>query len=1110
MAIDPTIRDQAYQFFIEEAPELLHQIESGLLCLSQERSVAQVHTLMRSAHSLKGGAASVGLDTIATLAHRLENIFKALYSDRLVVDAQLESQLLQAYDCLRLPLMEQIAQGYFNADQALSIAEPILTQIEQQCGDALSQTESYIPSSSELGVDLVVSIFEVDVAQGLERLAMVLEQPQQYQVAEELRAQVEVFAGFAELLSLPGFGAVVGMVQQALTQSPDRALEIAQLALAEFERSRQAILAGDRTLSSVSPGLVALAQEAQIPDVALQPSELEAKIADPEVSPIEAALPFLESIFGDVAFDDPALDRLAGLADLTGLADFTDFTDFTAASAIELPAIDAIAARESDIDGLEVELRESAQDTEVGEDWEDGEDEEIGAIVAEMVTEELIAEEPITTEPIVESTLVKADSLLPASLGQFPLPPTELHYSTRTRFYSGAEVPPPIEPPATNLTVRVDAERLERMNNLTGELMINRDGLALQNEQLQGVLRELLNRFERFQKLTHQFRNLADQTLTETDRSPQPEKQEAAVAGTAGNGQSGVATLSTFNPMVSSSVLMEFDTLEMDDYGALHFQIQEILEDVVQLEEAVEDITLFARQSNQILDQQRQTLNSLQNEVKWARMLPLGEVLNRFPRLLRDLSNTYGKSVNLKLTGTDILVDKAILEKLYDPLLHLLRNAFDHGIESPVLRQQQGKPEQGQIEIRAYHKGNQTMIEVRDDGQGLNLDRIRHRAFELGWLPAHQLLVTPVDRLLDFIFAPGFSTAHQVSELSGRGVGLDVVRAQLAAIKGSISVDSAPGQGTTFTLHLPLTLTIARLIIGMVGSTAFAISADSVEEIITPAVDQIRQSGRQRFLYWREQIIPIHHLATLLHYTCPIPEVPPSRALSAIATPADWEPPLLLLRQEQGFVALEVDRLVNEQELVIKPFGSAVAPPPYIYGCTILGDGRLVPVMDALALLGWNQDSMQSTSGSRLNAQDTADAVRPTAPTIPTLQTPTILVVDDAITVRRTLALSLEREGFRVLQARDGWEAIDQLQQSTLVQLVICDIEMPNMNGFEFLSYRRQTPELADVPVVMLTSRSNEKHRWLALQLGALDYFTKPYLEQEFLAAIKGIVRSKG
>ena len=246
MSISPEIRDQAYQFFIEEAPELLQVLESGLLTLRQERSTAKVHDLMRAAHSLKGGAASVDLHAIKTIAHRLEDILKAFYSDDVVIDSTLESLLLRAYDCLRLPLMEQITTGYSDPEFSLDMALPIFEQLEAQLGAAMAQTENFIPSSSDLGIDMVLSIFDVDVGQGLERLTAVLANPQDYEVAGELRAQAEVFEGFAELLDLPGFGATAQATLKALDTQPDEAVLITQLALIDFQTARDAVLAGER------------------------------------------------------------------------------------------------------------------------------------------------------------------------------------------------------------------------------------------------------------------------------------------------------------------------------------------------------------------------------------------------------------------------------------------------------------------------------------------------------------------------------------------------------------------------------------------------------------------------------------------------------------------------------------------------------------------------------------------------------------------------------------------------------------------------------------------------------------------------------------------------
>jgi two-component system, chemotaxis family, sensor histidine kinase and response regulator PixL len=1120
MAVNPDIRDQAYKFFIEEVPEFLQAIETELLTLRQERSNSKIHSLMRTSHSIKGGAAGVGLDAIATLAHRLENIFKALYSETVEIDTDLESQLLSAYDCLRLPLMQQIASGQFDASQALATAEPIFAQIEERLRDALAEVENYdIPTSADLGVDMTLSIFEVDVAQGLDRLTTVVASPQNYHVAGELSQQAEIFVELAEILNKPGLGVIAEAALAALNAHPDKALQITQLALVDLQTYREAVLAGNPTQDgNLSPALLALTQPGvggfAVEQEALvqnwseevlhqveQHEEFTVEGHSDQFDPLQQAIAELESF---AASCEDSYDNLSN----TDLAD-TDESVFPIILDGELADEDLSISEdfEEESSSWEELLRDAVATFET-------EGSASSSLVRITSTLKGLQHQPgdrATPTDIPETIDVTAQTVETSSIEQFKLtspllPPTKQPKPISTTIHQ-KDVPV-----TSNVTVRVDADRLERMNNLVSESAIHRSGLSLDNRQLQGSVRELLNRAAAIEQMVEQLRKVSDQTLV-PDQSYSHDTFSGSVD------QLGKLT----------TTQADFDSLEMDSYGTLHSLLQRFLEDMVQLKESVADISVFARQSDRTLEQLRKTLTHLQDDFVWVRMLPLGEILNHFPRILRDLSTTYHKPVSLKLSGTGVLVDKAVLEKIYDPLLHLLRNAFDHGIELPDIRRQQGKSEQGEIEIKAYHQGGQTIIEVRDDGRGLDLEAIGRRAWEMGLLSLEQLANVSENQLCDLIFVPGFSTAKQVNELSGRGVGLDVVRSQLAILKGAIAVISKPGVGTTFTIRLPLTLTSAKLIVGLVGSKAVALPSDSIEEIVLPKADQIKRNGSQRFLKWRGQIAPIYRVADLLDYAYPVPETPLGRALVVESSSTDLTPPLLVLNQGEQVFALEIDQLVTEQKLVIKPFGAAVAPPSYTYGCTILGDGSLIPVIDGAALVDQplTRDSQSAiaqetppkaiASGSELSSNiaigfdQTATASNnssgsKTLALFNTATVPTVLVVDDAVSLRQTLALSLERAGYRVLQAGDGWEAIKQLQSNSSVKLVICDIEMPNMNGFDFMNHRRQEPQLQKIPLVMLTSRSNDKHRRLAMHLGATAYFTKPYIEQGFLTAIKDIL----
>ncbi len=1248
MTLDADIRDQAYQFFIQEAPELLQVMETELLTLRHERTTTKIHSVMRAAHSIKGGAASVGLEGIKILAHRLEDFFKALHNEEVDFNQELESYLLQAYDCLRIPLMEQISTGYFNAEQAIAIAEPVFAQIEEHLGDFLND-EEYLPSSVELGIDITLSIFEVDVTQALDRLVEVMIDPDHHQVAGEFRAQAEVFSGIGELLNLPGFAAIANTTRAALDAHPERVLDIAKVALADFQAAKIAVIGGDRISGgSPSPALIQLANPSdsgkpiapepepndfspdstfysekkiaahprepslddvfgssvsdysttELVDFSVFPEIEESstfalndifgssvsdyqtpEVEDLEAFPIDAAQEelstfSLDTIFGshsqattpdyqlevdivdnwtptpnlDEIFDTPiSPPQPTEIADLfesdTEVVDAIPETVLAEETVITIPSLDEIFGKAvcnietfaNIVDNSAIELEEEIPKTveeleplslnevfsgfrssdENVEITENGKAEVIESISAQL-------QEPLNPEsdnsqfsgldfgeqktptsiPELVKSVEQVFDKLPAVTEFAPITavqnPQISNGEIQDRTVQQQNIPTGSAPASTQLSVRVDLERLERMNNLVGELAINRNGLSLQNEQLQLTVQELLRRFATFQEMGNQLSELSDKMLVAPERGNREWETSLELNATA-------------NTQSASSM---FDSLEMDRYGELHSLVRDSMEELAQLEEIVGDVVLLTGQSSQTIESQRQMVNHLRDDLMWARMLPLGEVLSRFPRNLRDLCANYNKAVDLKLSGTGVLVDKAVLEKLYDPLMHLLRNAFDHGIEPSEVRRQQHKSERGQIEIRAYHQGSQTIIEVRDDGQGVNLQRISSRAVELDLLTPEEVAVTPAARLLDLLFEPGFSTANKVSELSGRGVGLDIVRSQLRSLKGNVTVNSTPGKGTTFTLRIPLTLTIAKLLVCTVGTTAYALPVDSVEEIVIPKSDQIKLSGKQRLLHWRKRIVPVFNLAELLDYAVPMPEATPTQALVSVPAPEDWAPPLLLLRQDQQLMALEIDRLITEQELVIKPFGAALAPPGYIYGCTILGDGSIIPVIDGATLLsrtvGEEKNAVSSTtiSSSPPSAGITKKLVSTgrNKASISLAKSPLILVVDDSIALRQTLALTLQKVGYRVVQARDGREAIEQLQQNSSIQLIICDVEMPNMNGFEFLNHRRQDPQLSKVPIAMLTSRSSDKHRKLATHLGASAYFTKPYLEQEFLAAVKDMI----
>jgi two-component system, chemotaxis family, sensor histidine kinase and response regulator PixL len=418
----------------------------------------------------------------------------------------------------------------------------------------------------------------------------------------------------------------------------------------------------------------------------------------------------------------------------------------------------------------------------------------------------------------------------------------------------------------------------------------------------------------------------------------------------------------------------------------------------------------------------------------------------------------------------------------------------------------------------------------------LNFDKIRSKGIELGLLPPDDAtrgyISSPTEEdLLELLFSPGFSTAGKVSEISGRGMGLDIVRSQLESLNGSITLQSVPNQGTTFILKIPFSMTTDQLMLVQAGGAIYALLLDSIEKILIPSVEQIKEFEGKKVLYWNtgkdERMVSLRPLSELMYYSGLFVSGANLQNKPMNNGAGEKTNPVLLLRRNQELLGLEVDQIIGEQELVIRPLGNAIAPPKYVYGCSSLANGTLILAIDGALLLATTEmqatlDTMSlsySTKKKALQISGTSAIPQPLlAPSAANTtqlalnkakSSKVVLVVDDAISLRQTLSLTLQKSGYQVIQAQNGAEALEQLQRHPEVEVVVSDLEMPRMNGFEFLSTVRQNPELAKKPVVILTSRSADKHRQLAEALGANAYLTKPYLEHEFLSTVGGLISSE-
>ncbi len=1114
MTNDPNIHEQSLHYFLQEAGELLQALEKELLSLRKEYSLNKIHSMMRLMHTLKGAAAMVGMETIKSVAHSLEDIFTVLCKPNLPIDAEVEALLFEGYECLRLPLVALFTGGEVNDTEVLDLTANVFAKLQEKLGDFFTD-ETYLPSSQELGFDLTQSIFEVGVTQQLEEFATVLANGDPVAIASKLRTEAEVFQGLAESLRLPGFGAIAQAAIAALNAHPEQVINIAQTTLLNFQDARTAVLNGDRTQGG-------------------QPSPTLQQLSGLSTS----ANPVVELAVSQDNLDETEQKVKTGTIKKRQTRKTTQTQTTTKRETRKTTQTPTTAKRQrkkkvaeenlpsSDVSVVAQELSTQA---EVG--W-----------VASTTGSKLNLSESQNQEsanPLLETIWGAAERMET---------PEEIHRLTPSLEESEEftdEIPPTPTSETDELnnifqkeqvsprSVRVNVEQLESLNYSVGELLTNQNRHSLQNEQLLSAVQVLMSRLKQHSSLLDQLQDQSDFGFSIADFG-------------LGFGDRNQPTNNPKSKIPNPKSMRGFDSLELNSYSESQILIQSILENTVQLAEAIDAIDLFARQSKETVEKQRRLLTSTNDTLMAVRMSPLGELFRRFPPLLQQLEVIYNKPIALEIRGSEVLVDKAVVEKLYDPLLHLIRNAFDHGIESPAIRQQRDKPEKGQIEICAYHQGRYLMIEVRDDGQGLNFDKIRATVVERQFVSLEEASNLNEAELTNLLFEPGFSTNSSVNDLSGRGIGLDVVRTQLQAIGGSIAVSSELHRGTTFILQIPLSLNIAKLLLTQAGDRIYAFFTDAIEQVLMPLAQHIKSWEGGKVLRWGkgadERLIPIYQLSKVLNYSSLLNPLV-SQSKHPFVSQGEVMP-IILIRYNDNLLGLEVDQMLGEQELVIRPLGQMIVPPSYIYGGSILADGRLTLVLDGAALIEYVLNQQTSKSANYLRDSDAANtrlytnASRDLASSIPPILSPSpqqrqlpqvraaslppahadsvsqttsnkiVLIVDDSITVRQTLALTLQKAGYQVLQAKDGYEAIQQLQHHTDIELVICDIEMPRMNGFEFLKHRQQDLALANIPVIMLTSRSGKKHRLMASELGATAYITKPYLEHKILTTVKDLVIS--
>jgi chemosensory pili system protein ChpA (sensor histidine kinase/response regulator) len=619
---------------------------------------------------------------------------------------------------------------------------------------------------------------------------------------------------------------------------------------------------------------------------------------------------------------------------------------------------------------------------------------------------------------------------------------------------AAAAAAPPEAEASRAAMLRVRADLIDRLVNEAGEVAIARARVEGELRSLKGNLLELTNSVIRMRS---QVREIEIQA-------------ESQIQSRASHVKPGEA---------------DFDPLEFDRFTRFQELTRSLAEGVNDVSTVQQSLLRNIDDADAALLAQARLSRDVQQQLFSIRTVPFGSLSERLYRIMRQTAKELDKRANLEIRGTQVELDRSVLEKLVGPLEHLLRNALDHGIESREERLKRGKPETGEITLTVRQQGNEIAIEIADDGAGLDFDRIREKAQGLGLITGD---AEPTEaRLTECIFAPGFSTAAKVTQISGRGVGADVVRSDIAALGGRVDVATTRGSGTTFLLYLPLTLAVAQTVLVRAGGRLWAVPAPLIQQVQQIKDKDLINLYLTREVVWQNNKYPFFYLPRLLGNAGHNPETLRYNSI-------------LLLKSGQSMTAVHVDEMVGNQEVVVKNIGPQLARVSGIAGATVLGTGEVVLIINPVQLA-----QRIDTEAEAPMVVKTMQAARAAAASVAASGPPLVMIVDDSLTVRKITSRLLTREGFEVITAKDGLDALQMLGERT-PDVILLDIEMPRMDGFEFAKTVKGDARVSHIPIIMITSRTAEKHRNRAQELGIEVYLGKPYQEEELLRHLREVL----
>ncbi|MEL7007451.1 MAG: response regulator [Cyanobacteria bacterium J06588_4] len=1017
-AILAAITAEARQCFLEEdAPEYIEMLGAGI----QNRAEPDFNALLRAAHSLKGGAGLASLTSLQQLAHKLEDVLVGLQQDKIP-----EIDLAWALVENSIDEIGFVVSQAHTVDEAIANPE-LIVALKALVGENSESPESDEPSLGGSNNELIRST----LTEELENSFIVIEELELDTEAAVLESLLSGFADecifMSETLELPWLAEAVAPIGEALGSDPIEALLltkeiIVQLrsSIADHLESLEANSAELPALQGASNSLVVNTLNEDLEELCQAISELE--MDTPEAVIQEAIASFVD----ECSFMSETLE-LSWLAE--AIAPIAQILQ-------ECDALEALLT----VQELVVEIRQQ-RDTYLEHELSASVEAEPEAVFSSQVEPGADDHDEVESEG---GFFDFGENEEDAALSTVMFAPPVL--SPEKIVQKVAEV----QKPAANTQVKISLEKLEGMTNNVEELILSQSRISRQQRVLNQANRRLRLLTRQFEPIREQIQDLYNQL---------------AVNSATNN--------DNFND--SSN---DFDSLEMDRYTDLHSSLQSFQELMLQIQETRTDIDFVDRELSEDLESSEKNLDILYSKVTDSRLVPFETLAKRFIPQIRGLSQRFDKPVNLEIEGKHTLVDQILLEQLQTPLTHLLNNAFDHGIEPKYDRLAAQKPETAIITLEAKLENNQLVITIKDDGGGINPEKVFQRAVQRGICPADKSIKDfRPDEIVNWIFEPDFSTAAKVSDISGRGMGLDIVLNLIRQLRGQLFVTTDVGLGSTFTIRLPLNVSLQSLMLVQLQNRLIAIPHTSILEIL-PYRELNFTDEQQEYIRWQNKTLPLASVSSL--FPCPRKPLQFSQGQVCIILQTAAEP-----------LGILVDAIAGEDKLIIKPFDETVPVPTSIVGCTILGSGEVIPVV-----------LPQGIAKDALSTVSVKDSTATMAQT-----TSTVLVAEDSVATRRMLEKILVAAGYQVIVCRDGQEALDQLAQyQGRIDLILSDVEMPRVNGFELLEKARAQPAFKNTPIVMATSRTGDRHRQQAKSLGATDYLGKPVQPQKLIDTVASLL----